>query len=241
MTDANTHILLVEDDPHLQRALDTALRSAGYLTTVCDSVQTALQRLQKAQNHPDQAISLVLLDLGLQDGAGDTVLDWLQHTDSALPVLVISAQFDEPRKIRLLEQGARDYLVKPFATAELLARVRIQLRLRPADRGEVAAAPTAYAVDGLRVDPTARQVNKHGSPIHLTPKEFHLLALLASKPGQVWTHSQLLSAVWGPDHINDVHYLRLYMAQLRSKLEDNPTEPRWIHTELGVGYRIAAD
>ncbi|MFN4328885.1 MAG: winged helix-turn-helix domain-containing protein [Limnobacter sp.] len=238
MSEPACHILLVEDDPHLQRALDTALRGVQYLTTVCDNVVSALQRLGRPDDTP---IDLVLLDLGLQDGDGSAVLDWLQQNNPAMPVMVLSAQFDEARKIRLLDQGARDYLVKPFGTAELLARIRIQLRLKPVQVEHPLQPSGRYSVAGLDLDESRHQVSRDGHTVHLTPKEFKLLALLASKPGQVWTHSQLLSAVWGPDHINDVHYLRLYMAQLRGKLEDNPTEPRWIHTELGVGYRIAAD
>ena len=151
-------------------------------------------------------------------------------------MIVISAREAEGQKIRLLDGGADDYLVKPFGIGELLARVRVALRHRGRDSRP---ALLIYRQGDLDIDLAARRVRRHGAEVHLTPTEFKLLARLVRQAGQVVTHRQLLVDVWGPEHTEQTHYLRLYMAQLRAKLEDDAAEPRYLLTETGVGYRIA--
>jgi two-component system KDP operon response regulator KdpE len=177
----------------------------------------------------------VLLDLGLPDGDGESLLASLRR-EHGTPVLVISARDAESGKIRLLDAGADDYLVKPFSIGELLARLRVALR----HRGRaVAAAVTRYRQGGLEVDIAAHRVTHDGAPVHLTPTEFALLARLVRQAGQVVTHRALLADVWGAQYTEHTHYLRLYMGQLRTKLEADPAEPQRLLTEPGVGYRIA--
>jgi two-component system KDP operon response regulator KdpE len=154
------------------------------------------------------------------------------------PVVVVSARHDEAQKIAVLDAGADDYLVKPFGVGELLARVRVALRHRGT---RVTAAVTRYVADGLAVDVDQRLAEVDGSPVHLTPTEFKLLARLVRNAGQVVTHRQLLADVWGAEYTTHTHYLRIYMANLRAKLETDPAEPRHLLTEPGVGYRLALD
>lgn len=224
-----TKVLLVEDDRELRRMLQDALQVEGYETVTAASLSEAMALTRHAA--PD----LVLLDLGLPDGDGEALLADLRRR-TALPVLVISAREGDGQKIRLLDGGADDYLVKPFAIGELLARMRVALRHRG-----VAAQPavTRYEQDGLRVDLQAHQVSLHEAVVHLTPTEFKLLARLVRSAGQVVTHRQLLTDVWGADCVEQTHYLRLYMSQLRAKLEADPAEPQRLLTEPGVGYRLA--
>ena len=182
-------------------------------------------------------VDLVLLDLGLPDGDGAELLQRLRQK-SNLPVIVISARHQEAHKVRLLDAGADDYLTKPFSVAELLARIRVSLRHRGA---AVAPAVTRLVRDGLTLDLATRQVLRAGQPVHLTPTEFKLLARLVRQAGRVVTHRQLLADVWGAEFTEHTHYLRLYMGQLRAKLELHPAEPRHLLTEPGVGYRLAVD
>ncbi len=177
---------------------------------------------------------LVLLDLGLPDGEGTTLLAALRRRHS-LPVLVISAREAEHQKIGLLDAGADDYLVKPFSIGELLARMRVALRHRGV---EVSAAVTHYQHDGVMIDLKTHKVERDNEPVRLTPTEFKLLARLVRSAGQVVTHRQLLTDVWGADFIEHTHYLRLYMGQLRAKLETNPAAPQLLFTEPGIGYRL---
>jgi two-component system KDP operon response regulator KdpE len=180
------------------------------------------------------APELVLLDLGLPDGDGQDFLVQLRK-QAGVPVVVISAREAEGQKIRLLDAGADDYLVKPFGVGELLARVRVALRRR----GQAhAPAITHYQQGGLDVDLAAHRVRLQGEDVRLTPTEFKLLARLVRQAGQVVTHRTLLADVWGPDCTEQTHYLRLYMGQLRAKLEAQPAEPARLLTEPGVGYRI---
>jgi two-component system KDP operon response regulator KdpE len=177
----------------------------------------------------------MLLDLGLPDEDGESLLATLRR-DRRTPVIVISARHTDEPKIRLLDAGADDYLVKPFSLAELLARMRVALR----HRGTVVAPAFAhYEHGGLVIDIPTHRVSLGDQPIHLTPTEFKLLARLARSAGQVVTHRQLLADVWGPEYTEHTHYLRLYMAQLRAKLEADPADPERLLTEPGVGYRLA--
>jgi len=157
---------------------------------------------------------------------------------SALPVVIASARHQDVEKIELLDAGADDFLTKPFAVGELLARIRVALRHRGT---AVQPAVTRYDSGGLVIDLDAHRVERNDEALHLTPTEFRLAACLVRADGRVVTHRQLLTDVWGAEHVDDVHYLRLYMAQLRAKLEDVPSEPRHLLTETGVGYRLATD
>jgi two-component system KDP operon response regulator KdpE len=226
-------VLLVEDDRELRATLREALEVEGYRILAAASAADA--RALMAHAGRASGIDLVLLDLSLPDGTGETLLAEIRR-DRATPVIVITAQQDEDPKIRLLDAGADDYLVKPFSLGELLARMRVALR----HRGTVVeAAVTRYEHDGLRVDLDARRVQLDGADVHLTPTEYRLLARLVRSAGRVVTHRQLLADVWGPEYVEHTHYLRLYMAQLRAKLEDDPADPRRLLTETGVGYRLA--
>jgi two-component system KDP operon response regulator KdpE len=216
-------VLVVEDDSEIRGLLMSMLAVEGFEVRTAVTVREAQALLQ--HDAPD----LVILDLGLPDGDGAQLLQ-RTHSLSSPPVVIVSARHDEAQKIALLDAGADDYLVKPFGVGELLARVRVALRHRGT---RVTAAITRYAADGLvRVD---------GSPVHLTPTEFKLLARLVRNAGQVVTHRQLLADVWGAEYTTHTHYLRIYMANLRAKLEADPAEPRHLLTEPGVGYRLALD
>ncbi len=222
-------VLLVEDDAELRRALRDALALEGYEMLTAASLSEGLALAANA------ALDLVVLDLGLPDGDGEALLAALRRRQS-LPVLVISARQAEGQKIRLLDAGADDYLVKPFGVGELLARMRVALRHRGT---RVNAALTAYRRGTVQIDLAAQRVRRDGEPVHLTPTEFKLLARLVRNAGQVVTHRQLLADVWGAEFVEHTQYLRLYMGQLRAKLEADPAEPRLLLTDPGVGYRLA--
>ena len=227
-------LLLVEDDRQLRATLREALTVEGYTVLPAASLADARARVAHAQA-AGEAIDLVLLDLGLPDGDGQQLLSTL-HRAGLGPVVVISAREAEGGKIGLLDAGADDYLVKPFGVGELLARLRVALRRRGT---HARPAVTRYRHEGLDVDLAAHRARLDGVDVHLTPTEFNLLARLVRSAGQVVTHRQLLADVWGPEHTEQTHYLRLFMAQLRAKLEAEPAEPRRLLTEPGVGYRIA--
>ena len=224
-------VLLVEDDAGLRDLLRAALAAEGFTVTTAVSVSEATALLK--HDPPD----LVVLDLGLPDGDG---ADLVRETrrQSALPIIVASARQEQAGKIALLDAGADDYIVKPFAIGELLARIRVALR----HRGSTLRPALRHAErDGVVIDLDARRVERDGETVHLTPTEFDLLALLVRSGGRIVTHRQLLADVWGVEHLDDTHYLRLYMGQLRAKLERQPSEPRFLLTEIGVGYRFALD
>ncbi len=224
-------VLLVEDDRELRTTLREALSVENYRVMTAASAADARAQLA----HLGGEVDLVLLDLGLPDEDGESLLATLRR-DRRTPVIVISARHTDEPKIRLLDAGADDYLVKPFSLAELLARMRVALR----HRGTVVAPALAhYEHGGLVIDIPTHRVSLGGQPIHLTPTEFKLLARLAQNAGQVVTHRQLLADVWGPEYTEHTHYLRLYMAQLRAKLEADPADPERLLTEPGVGYRLA--
>ena len=226
----SAHVLLVEDDPVLSQTLVAELGVQGHNVTLARSCADAVALL----NHHPRDIDLVLLDLGLPDGDGSLVL---RHARSKghTPVVIISARQDDGAKVTLLDEGADDYLVKPFSLHELFARVRVALR----HRGTLIRPPRLiYRCDDLFIDLEAHQVRLRGAEVRLTPKEYDLLARLVRQAGQVVTHRSLLFDVWGPEHTDQVQYLRLFMGQLRAKLEPIPAEPRWLLTEPGIGYRL---
>ena len=225
-------VLLIEDDRELRTTLREALTVEGF--DVLPAASLADARALAAHAGREGGIDLVLLDLGLPDGDGADFLQVLRR-QAATPVIVLSARQAEGQKIQLLDAGADDYLVKPFSLGELLARMRVALR----HRGTTARpAVTHWRHEGLDVDLAARRVTQCGTDVHLTPTEFKLLARLVRSAGQVVTHRQLLADVWGADCTEQTHYLRLYMAQLRAKLEADPADPQRLLTEPGVGYRV---
>jgi two-component system KDP operon response regulator KdpE len=225
-------ILLVEDELPIRRFLRTSLSGEDYRLVEAETGQQALRLA--AQQPPD----LVILDLGLPDIDGQEVLrklrEWLQA-----PIIILSARDQENQKVTALDNGADDYLTKPFSTAELLARMRVALRhtARSGSEGDSAG----FAVGELRVDLAARRVFVKEKEIHLTPLEYKLLTTLIRHAGKVLTQRHLLKEVWGPHHLQETHYLRVFMASLRRKIEDDPAEPRYLLTEQGVGYRLAAE
>ncbi|HMV18448.1 MAG TPA: response regulator [Zoogloea sp.] len=226
-TDPRPVVVVIEDEPKIRRFVCMALESADLQAFEADSVKRGL--IEAGTRQAD----LVVLDLGLPDGDGKAFIRELR-TWSAIPVIVLSARTQESEKVAALDAGADDYLVKPFGAAELLARVRAQLR-RAAPRD---GTPGVMSFGRLRADFGRRLIERDGVPVHLTPIEFRLLACLASHPDTVLTHRHLALTVWGPGHAEDVHYVRVHMAQLRKKIEDDPSRPRHLLTESGVGYRF---
>ena len=227
------HILLVEDDRVLRSSLLEALSIEGYAMKTAVSLADARAQLQHAP--AGEAIDLIVLDLGLPDGDGQSLLTDLRR-NSNTPVIVISARQAEGQKIQLLDQGADDYLVKPFGIGELLARIRVAMR----HRGHSAEPALLHYQHGpLQVNLKTRRVQLAEIEVRLTPTEYALLARLVRQAGQVVTHRQLLLDVWGAEHTDQTHYLRLYMGQLRAKLEVDSTDPQHLLTEPGVGYRLA--
>lgn len=227
-------ILLIEDDRELGKALRNTLSTEGHWVATAASLSEAKALL--ANQAAGQAFDLYLLDLGLPDGDGKSFLD-LARRESSAPVIVISARPHEESKIELLDAGADDYLVKPFSVGELLARIRVALR----HRGNFAQAATLlYQRDGLSIDLVKREITLHGAEIKLTPTEYELLARLVRNAGQAVSHRQLLADVWGPEYLEHTQYTRLYVGQLRGKIEQNPADPHFILTETGVGYRMLA-
>ncbi len=221
-------ILVVEDEEQIRRFVRMSLEAEGY--RVCEAETQKRGLIETGTRKPD----LLIVDLGLPDGSGvDLIRDvrgW-----SGVPILVLSARVEEGDKIEALDAGADDYLTKPFGTGELAARVRAMLR-RTARGAE--GAPTVSTFGDVRVDLAARTVTRGNAVVHLTPIEFRLLAHLITHAGKVLTHRLLLREVWGPTHVEDLHYLRIYMARLRQKLEKEPMRPRHLMTETGVGYRF---
>jgi two-component system KDP operon response regulator KdpE len=228
-TERRPVILVVEDDPHLRAFLGTCLSGQNWRVLTAD---TATEGLASARSEkPD----LVLLDLGLPDLDGVEVVRRLRKRGD-LPIIILSARNHERDITQALDAGADDYLTKLFSTAELTARIRALLR-RAAPRPG-GALREVFAVGELRVDLARRQVFIAEREIHLTPLEYRLLTVLIAHAGRVVTHRQLLSEVWGPAQIEHSHYVRIYMGQLRHKLEADPAQPRYLLTEAGVGYRL---
>jgi two-component system KDP operon response regulator KdpE len=222
-------VLIVDDEPQMRRFLRPALEGQGYRVV---EAATASEGIGLASSHnPD----LILLDLGLPDADGMEVTRRLREW-SAAPIVVVSARGDESDKVLALDAGADDYLTKPFSMAELLARLRVAQRRTSVRAGE--ATEPVFEIEGLRVDLARRQVFREGQPVHLTPLEYKLLSTLLRHAGRVITHRQLLKEVWGPNAVNETQYLRVYMTQLRHKLEKDPARPALLLTETGVGYRL---
>ena len=225
-------ILVVEDEAPVLRFLRTTLGAHGYSIVEAITGQQAL--VDAATRAPD----LILLDLGLPDIDGVEVTRRIREW-SVTPIIVLSARGREKDKIEALDAGADDYLTKPFSVGELLARMRVSLR--NASRIPSASSEPLFEVQGLKVDLAARRVFVDEREIHLTRTEFNLLATLVRYAGRVVTHRQLLRDVWGPGSAGKSHYVRVYMGQLRHKLEVDPARPRYLETETGVGYRLAAE
>jgi len=232
MTPANqARILVVDDEPQIRRALRVALRATGYEVAEEETGQAAIEAV--ALTPPD----LVILDLGLPDVDGFEVCRRLREW-TQLPIIVLSAHGDDQAKVRALDEGADDYVTKPFSMAELLARMRVALRhasLATAGRGQVVQA------GDVEIDLARRVVTRAGAEVHLTPTEYGLLRCLAQHAGRVITHGQLLRSVLGPGYEESSGNLRVYIAGLRKKLEADPSQPRLLVTEPGVGYRLRAD
>ena len=228
MTDSPPVVLVVDDEVQIRRFLRAGLELDGFVVEDAETGADALKSVTLKQ--PD----LVILDLGLPDMDGGDVLERLRSW-STVPLIVLSVRSNESEKVRLLESGADDYVVKPFGMAELLARAHAAMRRQVrATTGEpvVKAGP-------LTVDLAARIVSLNGTRVTLTPKEYRLLQLLAQHAGNVVTHQYLLKEVWGSPHMHDTHYLRIFVRKLRQKIEQDPTQPQILLTELGVGYRLA--
>jgi two-component system KDP operon response regulator KdpE len=228
MKTPGNQILIVEDEAHIRRFVRLTLEAEGHTVHEAENYQRGL--IEAATRPPD----LVVLDLGLPDGDGVDLIRELRQW-SSMPVIVLSARSAEESKIAALDAGADDYLVKPFGSGELTARVRAQLRRH---QQQTPAGEPQIAFGDVRIDLVRRVVERSGQELHLTPIEYKLLTHLASQPDRVITHAQLLKAVWGPGHQEDMHYVRVHMANLRKKIEAQPSMPRHLITETGVGYRF---
>lgn len=228
--DDGTLVLVVDDEPPITRALSAALTARGYRAVVARDGQQALEAT--TQETP----AAIILDLGLPDIDGIEVLRRIREW-SEVPVIVLTAEGAEDRKIRALDDGADDYVTKPFSTPELLARLRVALRHRRVVAGPGVLDGPLFDVGDLHIDIPHRKVEVDGRAVDLTPKEFAFLALLARHAGKVLTHRMILQEVWGPEYGTESEYLRVYASQLRKKLQDDPARPRLI-TEPGVGYRL---
>jgi two-component system KDP operon response regulator KdpE len=232
MNSAPATVLIIEDEQQIRRFLRPAVEAAGYrlveATTGADGV------LQATQCNPD----VIILDLGLPDIDGLEVIRRVREW-SHRPILILSARGQEDDKVNALDAGADDYVQKPFSVSELMARVRVALRHGATTAGEKESA--ALTAGDLEIDLLRREVRRNDELVHLTPIEFKLLATLVKHAGLVLTHRQLLKEVWGPGHAEESHYLRLFVHQLRQKLEINPARPRHLITEAGVGYRFRVE
>lgn len=228
MSNVASLVLVVEDEPQMRRFLRASLTSHGFKLIEAASAQEAMTL---ATSHNPE---LILLDLGLPDEDGIALTRRFREWSRA-PIIVISARGREADKVEALDAGADDYLTKPFGVNELLARMRVALR----HVQQLGSTPApVLEVGALRIDLSRREITIDGRDVRLTPMEYRLLVLLAQNAGKVLTHRMLLKEVWGPGHIDDTHYLRVYMTQLRRKLELDPAQPKLLTTEPGVGYRL---
>jgi two-component system KDP operon response regulator KdpE len=228
MSESHARILIVEDEADIRRFVRMTLESDGHEVFEADCAKRGL--IEAGTRRPDLAV----LDLGLPDGDGvDLIKDLRQW--SMMPVIVLSARSTEAEKIAALDAGADDFLVKPFGSGELMARVRAHLRRQA--QPNPSSEPVIEFGD-VSIDLLKRNVKKRGLALHLTPIEYRLLTYLVSQRDCVITHAQLVKSVWGPSHVEDKHYVRVHMANLRKKIEDNPSHPKHLMTEAGVGYRF---
>jgi two-component system KDP operon response regulator KdpE len=228
----NPTVLVIDDEPPIRKFLRVTLAANGYVVAEAETGRMGL--IAVASRHPD----LIVLDLGLPDMDGVDVTRQVREW-STVPIIVVSARGKEQDKVVALDAGADDYLTKPFAVGELLARVRVALR--HAARAKADTGEPTFAVGDLRVDLLHRQVTLAGVPVHVTPNEYRLLTVLVKHAGMVLTHHQLLREVWGAGSSQEHHYLRVYMNQLRQKLEADPSRPKYLLTEVGVGYRLVGE
>lgn len=231
-SESSGRILIVDDEQQIRRFLRISLASQGYGVLEAENGEQALAAVYT------QAPDVVLLDLGLPDMDGHEVLQGIRE-HSAVPVIVVSVRDREEEKVLSLDNGANDYVTKPFGIQELLARIRAVQRQAQQARGEEAAS--YYISQGLVIDLKLRQVSLHQERVHLTRKEFAVLARLCRYAGRVVTQTQLLKEVWGPTHVDDTHYLRIVVSRLRHKLGDDPQTPVLLQTEAGVGYRLLVE
>jgi two-component system KDP operon response regulator KdpE len=227
MSKLGPSVLIIEDDAEIRLFLTTNLEAAGFAVAGEGRGRTGLARTD------EHAPALIILDLGLPDMDGIDVVRAVRER-SEVPIIILSARTDERQKVRALDAGADDYLTKPFGVAELMARVRAALR-------RAGSTEPVVESDGLSIDLDRRHVRRNGEDVHLTATEFKLLARLVRDRGRVVTHRRLLADVWGADFVEHTHYLRIYMGQLRAKIEVDPADPRFLLTETGVGYRFAED
>ena len=229
MNTAAPRVLVIDDEMQIRRFLDIGLRAGGYQVL---QAATAAEGLALAAT---QAPDLIILDLGLPDREGHEVLAELRQW-SSVPVLMLSVRSAESEKVRALDNGANDYVTKPFGMQELMARLRALLRHHPATGA--ADVPPRYDDGHLAIDLARREVSLDGHGVALTRKEYAVLALLLRHAGRVVSQQQLLREVWGASHVQDTHYLRIVLGRLRQKLGDDPAAPRWLKTEPGIGYRF---
>ncbi len=230
MSTPGSQILIVEDEAHIRRFVRLTLEAEGHTVHEAENYQRGL--IEAGTRRPD----LVVLDLGLPDGDGVELIRELRQW-SSMPVIVLSARSTEASKIAALDAGADDYLVKPFGSGELTARVRAQLRRH---QQQTAGGAPQITFGNISIDLAVHEVERAGEVLHLTPIEYKLLTHLATQPDRVITHAQLLKDVWGPGHQDDMHYVRVHMANLRKKIEVQPSMPRYLVTEAGIGYRFRA-
>jgi two-component system KDP operon response regulator KdpE len=230
--DIQHEILVIEDDPEIRKFLRTSLGAEHYRLREASTAADGLQMFK------DRLPEIILLDLGLPDLDGVEVIRQVRRWNPHLPIIVLSVRSDEHDKISALDAGADDYVNKPFAVGELLARLRVVLRrLRPAPT----EGADLFRVGNIEVDVLRRRVTVAGQDVHLTRIEYKLLEVMIRHADRVLTHSQLLNDVWGPNQEDQAHYIRVYMTQLRRKLEQDPARPRYLRTEPGVGYRLTTE
>jgi two-component system KDP operon response regulator KdpE len=230
MSDANPLILIIEDEPEIRRFLRVSLTNNGYQLLEAAKGQEGLDLA--AEKKP----SLIILDLGLPDMDGTEVASKIRQW-SQVPIIILSARDQEGDKVKALEIGADDYLTKPFGVFELMARIKVALK--HATQAKIEHQDPIFAAGRIRVDMAKRLVTVDGSEVHLTPNEYNLLHILIQNPGKLITQQHLLREVWGPGYAKEGHYLRVYMAQLRRKLEEDPANPKHLITEPGLGYRFS--
>ena len=222
-------ILIVEDDAEIAQFLQSSLRLNGYSAQCMNTIESTKKLL--ITHKP----MLTILDLSLPDGDGSNLIPHIR-ANSDMPIIILSAKHLETEKVKCFDLGADDYLAKPFGVQELLARIRVSLKRS----SMMTLRDDVYEVGDLSIDIANQAIKLKSLPIHLTPIEFKLLLELAQKPGKAFSHRHLLSVVWGSEYVDDIHYLRIHMGRLRARIEENPAIPRYILTEPGIGYRLAA-